>query len=245
MSDRTGFLSQFPFGGFAFTRLDTRLNEHEEWRNARTEPGLDPMGLSETQPHVEFFNNEVYMGARQLCSNFPMGGQSCFGMITELFYPRSRGTVTLKSVDPKQNPVVNHNYLSDPLDTLVLAEGCCLGNEIIMEGAGTEDLIAGSWPQEVSHHQYTTIDQWKDFVKSNATTCYHPSCTCPMGKDDNPMAVLDHNLRVRGVSGLRAADCSVMPRLVNGHPQMPAYAIGEKAADLIKADYRDGMARGI
>lgn len=56
-----------------------------------------------------------------------------------------------------------------------------------------------------------------------------------MGKDDNPLAVLDSHLRVRGVSGLRVADVSVMPKLISGHPQMAAYAIGEKAADLLKA----------
>jgi len=236
MTDRTGFLSQFPFGGFAFTRLDERLSEHEKWNDATLKSGLDPMGLSKTQPHVEFFSTEMYGAARHLHVSFPVGGNSSFGMITQLFYPRSRGSVTLKSADPKENPVVQHNYLSDPLDVLVLAEGCRLANEIIMEGAGTKDLITGSWPQEVSHHKYTTIDQWEDFAKRSATTCYHPSCSCPMGNDDDPMAVLDPKLRVRGVSGLRVADTSAMPRLINGHPQMAAYAIGEKAADMIKMD---------
>lgn len=63
---------------------------------------------------------------------------------------------------------------------------------------------------------------------------YHPAGTCAMGHDDNPFAVLDAQLRVRGVSKLRVADVSVMPTLNNGHPQMAAYAIGEKAADLLK-----------
>jgi choline dehydrogenase-like flavoprotein len=63
---------------------------------------------------------------------------------------------------------------------------------------------------------------------------YHASGTCAMGKDDSPMAVLDNKLRVRGVSGLRVADCSVMPALHSGHTQMPAYGIGERAADIIK-----------
>ena len=109
-------------------------------------------------------------------------------------------------------------------------------SQIIMEGAGTKDLITGSWPQEVSHHKYTTIDQWKNFAASSATTYYHPSCSCPLGSDDDPMAVLDPKLRVRGVSGLRVADTSAMPRLINGHPQMAAHAIGEKAAGMIKMD---------
>lgn len=63
---------------------------------------------------------------------------------------------------------------------------------------------------------------------------YHASGTCKMGKADDPMAVLDEKLRVRGVQGLRVADCSVMPIINAGHTQMPAYAIGEKCADLLK-----------
>jgi len=68
-------------------------------------------------------------------------------MITELFSPRSKGTVTLKSTDPSENPVIDCNYLSDPLDLLVLTEGCRLGNEIVLKGEGTKDVVTGSWPQ--------------------------------------------------------------------------------------------------
>jgi choline dehydrogenase-like flavoprotein len=71
-------------------------------------------------------------------------------------------------------------------------------------------------------------------VRKHVTTCYHAAGTCKMGKPDDNMAVLDEKLRVRGVDGLRVADVSVMPRLHGGHTQMPAYGIGEKAADLIK-----------
>jgi choline dehydrogenase-like flavoprotein len=65
---------------------------------------------------------------------------------------------------------------------------------------------------------------------------YHAAGTCKMGKADDPSAVLDEKLRVRGVKGLRVADVSIMPLLNSGHTQMPAYGIGEKAADLIRAD---------
>lgn len=65
---------------------------------------------------------------------------------------------------------------------------------------------------------------------------YHPAGTCKMGRSDDPSAVLDERLRVRGVQGLRVADTSVMPTLNQGHTQLPAYAIGEKCASLIKED---------
>lgn len=73
-----------------------------------------------------------------------------FAMITELFSPRSKGTVTLKSTDPSDNPIIDCNYLSDPLDLLVLTEGCQLGNEIVLQGAGTKDIVKGPWPQSMS-----------------------------------------------------------------------------------------------
>jgi choline dehydrogenase-like flavoprotein len=71
-------------------------------------------------------------------------------MITELFSPRSKGTVVLKSKEPLDNPIVDHNYLSDPLDLLVLTEGVRMGNEVVMQGKGTKDIVKGSWPGKYS-----------------------------------------------------------------------------------------------
>ncbi|KAH8701592.1 choline dehydrogenase [Talaromyces proteolyticus] len=230
---KEGFLSTFPFGAFAFARLDDRLENEPLWQNAPRKPGRDPMGLTPKQPNVEFFTTECYGGPKQY-DQFPVDHKHAFSMIAELFGPRSRGTVALRSNDPLQNPVVDCNYLADPLDILVLSEACRFGNEIVMNGAGTKDIVKGSWPPSSNHHTFKTREEWIPYVKEHATTCYHASGTCAMGKDDNPMAVLDNKLRVRGVSGLRVADCSVMPTLHGGHTQMPAYGIGERAADLIK-----------
>jgi len=142
--------------------------------------------------------------------------------------------VKLKSKNPKENPVVDHRYLSHELDLLVLSEGCSFANEIIVKGKGTKDIVEGAWPKNLTFHAHTTREEWVPFVKENATTCYHPGGTCKMGASSDPLAVLDAELRVRGVRGLRVADASIMPLLNQGHTQMPAYAIGEKAADLIK-----------
>ncbi|KAA8647797.1 hypothetical protein EYZ11_004726 [Aspergillus tanneri] len=230
---KTGFLSTFPFGPFAFARLDERLKDEPLWNRAPREPGRDPMGLTTKQPHIEFFTTECYGGPKQF-SQFPVHHQHAFSMIAELFAPQSRGTVTLQSKNPMDNPVVDCNYLADPLDLLVLAEACRFGNEIVMQGAGTKDIVAGSWPPNLSHHLYKTREEWIPYVKEQATTCYHAAGTCAMGKDDNPMAVLDNKLRVKGVDGLRVADTSVMPVLCGGHSQMAAYGIGERCADFIK-----------
>lgn len=92
-------------------------------------------------------------------------------MISELFSPRSKGTVTLKSADPLANPVVDANYLADPLDMLVLSEACRFGNEIVMKGAGTKDIVKGSWPSALTHHTYTKREDWEPYVRQHATTC--------------------------------------------------------------------------
>ncbi|KAF6803934.1 gmc oxidoreductase [Colletotrichum sojae] len=234
---KAGFLSTFPFGAFAYARLDERLADSDLWKNAPRQAGRDPMGLTPKQPNIEFFTTECYGGPKQF-DKFPTDGKHAFSMIAELFGPKSRGTVTLRSADATAVPVVDTNYLSDPLDVEVLAEACRFGNEIVMEGKGTRDIVKGSWPSDLVHHKYTTREEWVPYVKDNATTCYHAAGTCAMGKADDPKAVVDSTLTVKGVKNLRVADCSIMPILNGGHTQMPAYGIGEKAADLIKEAWK-------
>ncbi|KAH7185832.1 uncharacterized protein B0J16DRAFT_363023 [Fusarium flagelliforme] len=231
--EKKGPMTAFPFGIFAYARIDERLKDSEIWNNAPRKEGRDPMGLSPKQPQVEFFTTECYGGPKQF-DQFPINGNHAFSMIAELFAPKSRGTVTLRNAEATAIPVVDCNYLSDPLDLEVLAEACAFGNEIIVEGAGTKDIVKGSWPSDLVHHKHKTRDDWKEYVKDNATTCYHASGTCAAGKRDDPKAVVDEKLQVYGVKGLRVADCSIMPTVNNGHTQMPAYGIGEKAADMIK-----------
>ncbi|TDZ54567.1 Pyranose dehydrogenase 3 [Colletotrichum trifolii] len=232
-NSKDGFLSSFPFGAFAYARLDDRLADSDLWKNAPREEGRDPMGLTPKQPNIEFFTTECYGGPKQF-DHFPTDGKYAFSMIAELFAPRSRGTVELRNTDPTAVPVVDANYLADPLDVEVLAEACRYGNEIIMEGKGTKDIVKGAWPSDQVHHKYKTREDWKPYVRDNATTCYHAAGTCAMGKADDPKTVVDSTLTVKGVKNLRVADCSIMPTLNGGHTQMPAYGIGEKAADLIK-----------
>lgn len=176
---KAGFLSTFPFGAFAYARLDERLADSDLWKNAPRQAGRDPMGLTPKQPNIEFFTTECYGGPKQF-DKFPTDGKYAFSMIAELFGPRSRGTVTLRSADATAVPVVDTNYLSDPLDVEVLAEACRFGNEIVMEGKGTKDIVKGSWPSDLVHHKYTTREEWVPYVKDNATTCklsYHLKMT--------------------------------------------------------------------
>lgn len=92
------------------------------------------MGLTPAQPNIEFFTTECYSGPKQY-DQFPLDNKHVFSMFAELFAPKSRGSVTLKSADPMVDPVVDYNYLADPLDVLVLSEGCRFGNEMVMKGS--------------------------------------------------------------------------------------------------------------
>jgi choline dehydrogenase-like flavoprotein len=169
--EKRGPLSTFPFGAFAYARLDERLTSEPLWNSAPRREGRDPMGLTPSQPNIEFWNTECYGGPKQF-TDYPDGEKShAFSIIAELFAPKSRGSVTLKSADPKDNPVVNHNYLSDELDVLVLSEACRFGNEIITMGKGTKDIVEGSWPKTLTHHKSTKREDWVPYVKDNATTC--------------------------------------------------------------------------
>jgi choline dehydrogenase-like flavoprotein len=232
---KTGVLSTFPFGIFGYARLDERLKDSELWKNAKREEGRDPMGLKPSQPNIEFWNTELYGGPKQY-ADFPVDHKHAFAMCTLLFNQHSRGSVTLSSADPSKNPVVDHAYLQDPLDMLVLSEACAFANDIVTKGSGTKTIIKGSWPADLAHHGYTTREQWEPHVRQHATTCYHASGSCKMGVTGDDMAVLDSRLRVKGVRGLRVADVSVVPRVNNGHTQMVAYGIGEGAAEIIRED---------
>jgi choline dehydrogenase-like flavoprotein len=129
------------------------------------------MGLTKSQPNVEFFSTECYGGPKQY-SDFPDGEKThAFALLAELFAPKSRGSVKLKSKNPMDNPIVDHNYLAEELDMLVLSEACSFANEIITMGEGTKDIVAGSWPVNLTHHEHTKREDWVPYVKENATTC--------------------------------------------------------------------------
>lgn len=167
--NHTGFFSQFPFGTFAFARLDDRLSDSELWQKASRGEGRDAIGLTSQQPHVEFWNTECY--GPKAYGEVPGNDRHAFAMATILFGVQSRGEVRLKSADPTDNPVVDHNYFSDPLDLLVMAEGCRLANEIAIQGTGTKDVIKGSWPHHLTHHTQKDRSEWESYVQREAGTC--------------------------------------------------------------------------
>ena len=169
---KTGFFSQFPFGCFAFARLDGRLQNHSAWKAAAENrgEGRDAVGTTKGQPHVEFWNTECYAPKYQF-KDFPSDGKYAFALATTFFSQQSRGEVTLASADPMANPKVQHNYLEDDRDMLVFTEACKLANEIVLHGDGTKDIVVGSWPASQGHDKYTTNAEWEKAIRERADTC--------------------------------------------------------------------------
>lgn len=120
-----------------------------------------------------------------------------------LFGTQSRGTVRLRSADPFEKPIIDHNYLSNPLDLAMLAEGVKFSHEVVMEGKGTKEHVRGAWPEGRQFPK--TDDEWKQYVREQTGTTYHCASTVKMGPDSDPTACVDPRLRVRGVKNLRVA----------------------------------------
>lgn len=172
--EKRGLLSTFPFGAFAYARLDDRLASEPLWSEGPRLEGRDPMGLTPSQPNIEIVSTECYGGPEQFDNKFPDGETThAFALMSEPFASKSRGSVTWESGNPLDNPIVDHNFLADELDVLVLSEGCRFVNEIVMKGKGTAGIIDGSWPPDLTYHKYTTREKWVPLVKENATPSTH------------------------------------------------------------------------
>ena len=141
--------------------------------------------------------------------------------------PKSRGWVALRSIDPGDKPMIQPNYLSEPGDMGVLVEALKMSRDIFAATPFTQ------WRGEEILPGGTIIGdaELRDFIQRKAETIYHPVGTCRMGTDET--AVVDPELKVHGIEGLRVVDASVMPTLISGNTKAPAIMIAEKASDLI------------
>lgn len=145
-----------------------------------------------------------------------------------LIRPYSRGKLKLRSSNPLDSPLIYANYFSDQRDMKVMIEGIRIARDI----AGTAAFDQYRGPELLPGPAAKDESALRAHVEQYAATLYHPVGTCKMGND--AMAVVDCELRVRGVDGLRVADASVMPTVIGGNTNAPTIMIAEKAADLIK-----------
>ncbi len=146
--------------------------------------------------------------------------------------PTSRGTVRIAGADPLAAPKIAPNYLSTDEDRRVAADSLRVARRIAEQPAFAQYVRSEYKPGK----QYQSDDELARLAGDIATTIFHPVGTAKMGRADDPMAVVDPRLRVRGVSGLRVVDASVMPSITHGNTNSPTLMIAEKAARWISAD---------
>jgi choline dehydrogenase len=192
------------------------------------QPGTESMAFLKTRPDREqaevqfFFVLALYQhNGRELIK------QHGYQVHMNILRPESRGSVRLRSSDPLAQPLFDPNFLAKEYDRRIIREGVQLAREILAQKAFNPyrgmELAPG--PEVQSEEQ---IDA---YIRAHGEAFYHSVGTCSMGADD--MAVVDRELRVHGVTALRVADASIIPRIVSGNINMPVIMIAEKAADLI------------
>ncbi|KAJ8728698.1 hypothetical protein PYW07_006394 [Mythimna separata] len=213
---------------------------------------------SKLQPHFQFFNTYIGAGGSPLllasCKSLAnydddlcisQGVANVFNEVDNILlvqlHPISRGQVKLRSKDPLDNPIIDLGFYRNPYDLKVAAEGVKYMNTLInttyfrkvqgeiprLSVTGCENIAWGS------------DEYWECYARNTVASLSHAVGTCSMGPD----AVVDERLRVHHVAGLRVVDASVIPLIPSGNTNAPVMMIGEKAADMIKADYAEDSAK--
>ncbi|CAG2206798.1 unnamed protein product [Mytilus edulis] len=159
-------------------------------------------------------------------------------ILPTLIHPKSRGEIRLKSTDPFDHPEIDPHYLEQKDDVNVLIEGIRVAQKLVKTkvlqkfGAKEANLIALN--SKCSHTEYDSDAFWECGIRNGGQTVYHPTSTCRMGATNDPTAVVDSQLRVKGIAGLRVVDASVMRNIPSGNTNAPSIMIGEKASDMIR-----------
>jgi choline dehydrogenase len=203
-----------------------------EYRYFRKGPlasnGPEAGGFLKTRPHLS---------APDLQFHFSPGWSVGFGthrpaghgfsLWPALVLPESRGSLRLRSADPLAPPLIQPNYLAAEADMAVIVQGVKIARELAATQAFAPFVGEAIQPAAA----VCSDEEIRAYIRANASTVYHPAGTCKMGGD--PLAVVDSQLRVYGVDGLRVADASIMPTIANGNTNAPAIMIGEKLAEMI------------
>ena len=185
-----------------------------------------------TLPHLERPN--VQLITAPFAYDFDEKGaklvrERAFGMAVGLMRPRPRGTIRLRSADYSVRPLIQHEMLGSSDDVDEIVAGVKFARELMQKSPIESVVVSERFPgKEIQSDQ-----ELESFIRQTAFSMYHQIGTCKMGTDE--LAVVDPDLRVRGVSGLWVADASIMPTLPSGNANATCIMIGEKAADLVSA----------
>jgi choline dehydrogenase len=183
----------------------------------------------------ELASADVKISVSPFSSDRPQDGLhpwSGFSLIAYQLRPESRGEIRLKTANPADPPAMHPNYLSAETDQRAIVAGLALCRQLL-----TRPKLAHFVAEEyLPGPAVRSDDELLDFARRNGGTVFHPTSTCKMGND--PLAVVDAALRVRGIDRLRVADASIMPTVVSGNTNAATIMIGEKAADLLREERR-------
>jgi choline dehydrogenase len=189
--------------------------------------------FARTRP--ELASPDVKISISPFSAERPQDGLHRFSGFTSIAYqlrPESRGEIKLKSPDPFDAPAVHPNYLAAETDQRTIVSGLQLIRRILANPHMQQYIESEFQPGSA----VATDEQLLDYARRRGGTVYHPTSTCRMGSD--PMAVVDAELKVHGIDGLRVADASIMPTVVSGNTNAAAIMIGEKLADMVRQEMR-------
>ena len=187
-----------------------------------TEDGLD-------RPDLMFHYGSVPFDMHTLRQGFPTT-ENGFCLTPNVTHARSRGTVRLRSRDFRDKPMVDPRYFTDPHDMRVMVYGIRKAREIVSQPAMAEWAGRELYPGP----DVQTDEEITEYIRKTHNTVYHPAGSVRMGAYDDGMSPLDPQLRVKGVTGLRVADASVMPELTTVNPNITTMMIGERCAELVR-----------
>jgi choline dehydrogenase/4-pyridoxate dehydrogenase len=204
-----GFAADVPGGGVAFlkSREDVQL------------------------PDIQLLLTAAPLGAAPYLRPFKAPFKDGFACRIVMLHPESRGRVTLQSADPSAHPKILQNFLGTQADWQVVRKGIALARELAAQPS-MQPFIDREFSPGDDKRSAADVDA---HIRNTAITVHHPAGTCKMGSDNDALAVVDPQLRVRGIDALRIVDASVMPDLVSGNINAAVVMIAEKAADLIRA----------
>ncbi|CAL7944272.1 unnamed protein product [Xylocopa violacea] len=219
--------------GFISTKY---ANQSDDWPDIEfmlTSTSTSSDGGSQVKK-AHGLTDEFYENVYDSISNHDL-----FGVFPMMLRPKSRGYIKLRSRNPLDHPLMYHNYLTHPHDVDVLREGVkaaiAFAETSSMKRFGAR-FHSKALPN-CRHIPMFTDEYWNCLIRQYTMTIYHMSCTAKMGPPSDPMAVVDPELRVYGVAGLRVIDASIMPTITNGNINAPVVMIGEKGSDLIKKQW--------
>ena len=232
-----GYMSDSPhFNGISFKALPRLLRAIGQFRRERRGPMTSNFaecgGFLKTRPDLEIPDIQLHFGMAMADDHGRKRHRGTgFSLHVCLLRPKSRGDVTLGSADPLAAPAIDPNFFGDPADLETMVAGFKTTRRLLETPA-----LRSLQKKDMFTADVKTDDDIRAVLRARSDTVYHPVGTCKMGSD--PLAVVDSNLKVHGLERLRVVDASIMPTLIGGNTNAPTIMIGEKAADMIRAEIR-------